>query len=72
MSFVPGPLWILGANGRVNVSTNRRQFVLVDLGGKDNAPSDWQIITSRMQLTYRPFDEEVFRSLVITQEIAAA
>jgi len=72
VSFVPGPLWILGANGRVNASTNKKQFVLVDTGGKDGARSDWQIVTSRMQATYRPFTENVFRDLVMKQELMAA
>jgi hypothetical protein len=71
VSFVPGPLWILGANGRIYASTSRRQFALVDLGG-DERSSDWQIITSTLQGTYRPFDEEIFRNLVLHEELAAA
>jgi len=72
LSIVAGPLWIIGANGRVHATTNKRQFVLVDLGGKDGAPSDWQIVTSQMLATYRPFTEGVFQELVLQQGLQAA
>src|SRR5437899_1142665 len=36
VSFVPSVLWIVGANGRMNVTTNLHRFVLVDMGGAND------------------------------------
>ena len=35
ISFVPSAMWMVGANGRINVTTNVRQHTLYDLGGRD-------------------------------------
>lgn len=71
LNFIPGPLWVLGSNGRAYLSTDKRQFVLIDLGGKDGNPSEWHVITSHTSNTYRPFTEEMFREIVFRQDIAA-
>ena len=69
VSFVPSALWIIGANGRVNVTTNLHQFILVDLGGVDGAPSDWRIQTSRGSTDLRVFDSTVLEELIEGQTI---
>ena len=72
ISFLPSALWIIGGNGRVNVTTNTQRFILVDRGGKNNQPSDWQVVTSRSRHEQRPFDQQVFNNLVLHQAIEAA
>ncbi|MCA9435843.1 MAG: hypothetical protein KC978_08675 [Candidatus Omnitrophica bacterium] len=72
VSFVPSALWIVGANGRVNATTNRRQFSLIDVRENDEAPSDWQIVTSQLAQTHVPFTQEVFNDLIERQLIEAA
>lgn len=72
VSFVPSVLWIVGANGRVNATTNKQQFVLVDMGGAIGQPSDWQIVTSQLKHVHRPFDQSVFNDLVLRQLVEAA
>lgn len=72
LSFVPSALWVIGANGRVNITTNTQQFALVDLGGAMDLPSDWQIVTSKLKNVHRTFDQEVLNNLVLHQAIEAA
>lgn len=72
LSFVPNSLWIIGANGRVNVTTNSQGFALVDMGGANDLPSNWQIVTSKLRQTYRPFDQETFSNLLRHQSVEAA
>jgi hypothetical protein len=68
VSLVPSVLWILGADGRVNVSTNSHQYILVDTRKYEEAESDWRIATSKLE-TPRPFVFEVFKQLLETQEL---
>ncbi|MCX7046056.1 MAG: hypothetical protein NTX50_11300 [Candidatus Sumerlaeota bacterium] len=72
VSFAPGPLWIREANGQVFVTTSTHQFIVVDRGGDADQPSDWQIVTSQLRNSYRPFDQQVFDNLVQWQAIEAA
>lgn len=72
VSFSPSVLWTIGANGRVNVSTDARRFILVDVGGVDGQPSNWQIVSSQLRNEQRPFDQFVFNNLVLYQAIEAA
>lgn len=72
VSFVPSALWVIGANGRVNVTVGGQQYILVDMGGQQGQQSDWQIVTSRLGNVQRPFDQQVFNNLVLNQAIEAA
>lgn len=63
LSFVPSALWIVGAQGRVDVGTGDRRFVLLDLG-KENTP-DWQLVTSRTMPEHAPFDYHIFHNLLL-------
>lgn len=69
VSFVPSALWIVGANGRVNVTTADRQYPLVDFGGREGVPSDWRIVASQLNSIHIPFTEEVFQNLVLHQAV---
>ncbi|MCX7046203.1 MAG: hypothetical protein NTX50_12050 [Candidatus Sumerlaeota bacterium] len=65
LSFVPAALWILGANGRVNVSTNKGHYMLVDLKGENDAQSDWRIVTPNINKIHAPFNEKTFKQLLL-------
>lgn len=64
IAFVPSALWISGANGRVNVTTNYRQYALVDMGGVDGQPSRWSLVTSNAKLPLVPLDQALFEKLL--------
>jgi hypothetical protein len=62
ISFGPSSRWIAGANGRVNLSANRKQFSLVDVG--EGGKSEWMIVTTNIDRPLKPFNEEAFSKLV--------
>lgn len=64
ISFVPSALWVVGANGRVNVSTNVRQHMLIDIGGKDGKESDWQLVLPDDRDSLRAFNRQAFIALL--------
>lgn len=64
IAFVPSALWIMGANGRVNVTTNARQHILVDLGGENGAPSEWHLVGADADKPLVPFTREAFLKLL--------
>ena len=67
ISFEPNCLWIIGANGRVSAfvegGPRSRQpgvpHALVDLGGQDGQPSDWQICNRNPSKVLEPFTKDV-------------
>ena len=63
VAFVPSALWITGANGRVNVTTNFRQYALLDLA-EQGQPSDWQLLVAGTRTHFKPFDQAVFSKLL--------
>lgn len=64
VAFVPSALWIVGANGRVNITTNVRQHILFDLGGRNCAPSDWRLAVEAAKKFIVPFDRAAFFRLL--------
>jgi hypothetical protein len=69
VSFVPHGLWIIGSNGRVNITTNRHQYILVDQSEYGSQAREWRIVTSRLAKIRRDFDFDVFRALAEGWEI---
>lgn len=63
-SFVPAGLWLIGANGRIDVITHEGARTLID-NAKELKPSDW-IILGASRREFKPFDEAAFRALVST------
>jgi hypothetical protein len=63
IAFVPSALWISGANGRVNVTTNYRQYALVDLS-QVGKPSDWKLVLASPRTQLAPFNEELFLKIL--------
>jgi hypothetical protein len=64
IAFVPSVVWIVGANGRVNITTNVRQHSLVDVGGENGAPSRWHLVGHDWDKPLIPFDHEAFLKLL--------
>jgi hypothetical protein len=64
VAFVPSAIWIIGANGRVNVTTNVRQHILVDRGGGDGTPSKWHLVGDDPKNPLIPFNREAFLKLL--------
>ena len=62
--FVPSSLWILGADGRINLTTNRKQYTLVDLRTSQEEPSNWQIVVDDVRKGTEPFDFEYFLQIL--------
>ena len=60
IEFAPSCLWILGANGRVDVSVGDTPHTLVDMGGSDGQPSDWQLVNPDPKIVLEPFTREAF------------
>jgi hypothetical protein len=67
VSLVPSAIWMREAKGRVNVSTNRHQYILRDVRESEDAPSHWVIATSRAAEP-QAFSESIFRQLLEKQE----
>ncbi len=68
ISFEPRCLWIIGANGQVDVSVEGNPMflqkppayhVLVDIGGRDGQPTDWQIHNRNPRKVLEPFTRDV-------------
>jgi len=64
LSFVPKGLWVIGANGRVNITTNKNLYILVDLEGRDGHPSKWVLVTPNAKQVHRDFDLNTFIELL--------
>lgn len=64
VSFVPSALWIIGADGRVNVTTNKHQFILVDRRNGHDGCSDWQILSADLRRSSSPFNRHALLSIL--------
>ncbi len=67
--FQPRSLWIIGANGRIDLSVlprtgGRRLFLLTDLSPPMAARSDWRIVRLTDRLHQPPFHPETFSELL--------
>ncbi|MCO7227740.1 hypothetical protein NH398_00630 [Halomonas sp. CnH100-B] len=62
-SFKPIGLWVIGANGRIDILTKEGSYILVDLEGKDKA-SNWRVYTPNNRKKSIPFDKEFVLGLV--------
>jgi len=60
ITFTPDCLWIIGANGRIDVSVDDTYYPLVDRGGQDGQPSRWEIRNPDPRIILEPFTQEVF------------
>jgi hypothetical protein len=64
IAFVPSALWVAGANGRVNITTNVKQHVLVDRADAGHE-SKWQLVVDDFKRLLVPFNKSQLRRLVV-------
>lgn len=62
-SFVPIGLWVIGANGRIDVVTNAGTHILVDRGIEN---TEWILVNRENRRQFLAFDEAAFAELVRT------
>jgi hypothetical protein len=67
IAFVPSALWVAGANGRVNVTTNVKQHILVDRGDSEQG-SKWQLVVDDFKRLLVPFNRSQLLRLVAEEE----
>ena len=63
VTFLPSCLWIIGANGRVDVIAGPSSYMIVDMAGEDGRPSEWQISNPDSRIVLEPFTRDVFRRI---------
>lgn len=63
VGLVPSALWVIGADGRVNITTNLRQYILIDRR-QDNGASDWQIVLGNRRTETVAFTKDIFLKLL--------
>lgn len=61
--FIPNALWIIGADGRVNIITDKEQHTLVDLRENKGCPSEWNMVVGNIKKSTQPFTRTVFLEL---------
>jgi hypothetical protein len=61
-SFVPLGLWIIGANGRINIVTHAGTYILVDRARELGKP-EWILINPDDRRQFSPFNEAEFSRL---------
>jgi FtsZ-binding cell division protein ZapB len=64
MRFQPKGLWIIGANGRVDLITKAAAPILADLSEPLSRPSNWQLYDSGNAGRLEPLTQESFRKLI--------
>ena len=70
-SFVPMGLWVIGSNGRVNITTHNNQYILIDLGGDDGKPSQWTIVNPSKRKERISFDQNILAKIIEDEDIFA-
>ncbi len=63
-SFVPMGIWVIGSNGRVNITTNKNQYILLDLGGDNDNPSQWVIVNPSKRKERISFDRNTLSKII--------
>jgi len=62
-SFKPIGLWVLGANGRIDILTKHGAYILVDTSEK-SSESIWKVYTPENRKESVDFDEKFIKNLV--------
>ena len=64
MRFQPKGLWIIGANGRVDLVTRTAAPILVDQSTPLSGKSDWRLYDSSDRRRSVPLTQEAFSELI--------
>lgn len=62
-SFKPKGLWVIGANGRIDILTKEGSFILVDISEKEE-PSIWKVFAPSNRRKSVDFDKKFITDLV--------
>jgi hypothetical protein len=62
-TFKPVGLWVIGANGRIDILTKDGAFILVDVSEK-GSPSTWKVYTPKNRKDGKQFDSTFIKELV--------
>jgi hypothetical protein len=65
MRFLPKGLWIIGANGRVDLITKSAAPILVDISEPFAGPSDWQLYNPKYGNEFVALSLESFKELAL-------
>lgn len=64
VALVPSALWIIGADGRVNVTVDATQYILVDRRDNPGLPARWEIVLGEQRKRTVPFTRDIFLSIL--------
>lgn len=62
-SLTPKGLWIIGANGRVDLRTPNGSYILVDVA-ESFLPSDWRVAPVADRSRTQPFDQNSLQAIL--------
>jgi hypothetical protein len=62
--FIPNALWIIGADGRINLTVNEKQYILLDLRSNRTGPSKWNLVTPNIRHIHMPFNKNTLLGLI--------
>lgn len=64
VGFVPSALWVIGANGRVNITTNTLNYMLIDFSVGNTRESDWRVVQKSNPLQNKSLSEILLREII--------
>lgn len=62
-SFKPMGLWVIGANGRIDILTKSGSYILVDIAEKEE-PSVWKVYSPKNRRKSVDFNQKFIESLI--------
>jgi hypothetical protein len=67
LSFKPKGLWIIGANGRLDILSPKGSFILVDKAEQFNPPQ-WHLYTAQDKRKGVPFNQQTFLNILSNRQ----
>ena len=62
-SQIPRGLWVIGANGRLDLTAGRDRYIVVDLADSFTSPM-WQVSTAQDRRNREPFTPSCLRHIL--------
>jgi|DEB19_MinimDraft_2_1074335.scaffolds.fasta_scaffold42171_1 hypothetical protein len=63
LTLKPKGLWMIGANGRIDILTNHGSYILVDLAEQFNSP-EWKYVDINRRSIRKEFNREILLQLL--------
>ena len=67
-SFIPMGLWVIGSNGRVNITTKKNQYMLVNLG-EDDKKGQWMVVNPSKRRKRISFNDKLLEKIIKDEDI---